>query len=243
VLLPPIIFNSGHTMRSRLFFANFNAIMTFAIVGTLFSTFVVAGLLFWASENDVFTINLSFDECLTFGSLISATDPVSTLAVFAELKVDVTLFYIVFGESVLNDAVAIVLFRVFSSYVTDEYDHSPQAFWYMGIINFLLIFVCSALVGIIFGFLSAILLKTLRLRDNRVIEMTIYLIACYAPYLISEALELSGIVSILFTGIVMKRYTSRNLSDDTTRDYADFIFRMLAQVQCSILSSTRKGTV
>ena len=54
---------------------------------------------------------------------------------------------------------AIVLFRVFSSYVTDEYDHAPQAFWYMGIINFLLIFVCSALVGIVLGCLSALLLK------------------------------------------------------------------------------------
>jgi sodium/hydrogen exchanger 8 len=46
------------------------------------------------------TPSLQLAECLTFGALISATDPVSTLAVFAELKVDPNLFYLVFGESV-----------------------------------------------------------------------------------------------------------------------------------------------
>eukprot|EP00957_Ditylum_brightwellii_P136882 10438634-Ditylum_brightwellii.AAC.1 len=47
----------------------------------------------------------SFAELLTFGGLISATDPVSTLAIFQAKRVDPHLFYLVFGESVLNDAV------------------------------------------------------------------------------------------------------------------------------------------
>lgn len=54
---------------------------------------------------------LSFLECLLWGSLISATDPVTVLAIFKELRVDLDLYSNVFGESVLNDAVAIVLYR------------------------------------------------------------------------------------------------------------------------------------
>jgi NhaP-type Na+/H+ or K+/H+ antiporter len=54
---------------------------------------------------------LSLLECLLFGSLISATDPVTVLALFKELKVDPDLYSNVFGESVLNDAIAIVLYR------------------------------------------------------------------------------------------------------------------------------------
>jgi len=46
-----------------------------------------------------------------FGALISATDPVTVLAVFHDLRVDFDLYSLVFGESVLNDAVAIVLYR------------------------------------------------------------------------------------------------------------------------------------
>ena len=55
------------------------------------------------------TLHMSFIDCLLFGAIISATDPVTVLAVFKELKVDVNLDALLFGESVLNDAVAIVL--------------------------------------------------------------------------------------------------------------------------------------
>ena len=53
--------------------------------------------------------SFSFIDCLVFGAIVSATDPVTVLAVFKELKVDVNLDALLFGESVLNDAVAIVL--------------------------------------------------------------------------------------------------------------------------------------
>ena len=52
---------------------------------------------------------IGFNDCLLFGAIISATDPVTILAIFHDLNVDVDLYAIVFGESVLNDAVAIVL--------------------------------------------------------------------------------------------------------------------------------------
>ena len=54
-------------------------------------------------------IGFSFNNCLLFGAVISATDPVTVLAIFTDLKVNVDLNALVFGESVLNDAVAIVL--------------------------------------------------------------------------------------------------------------------------------------
>lgn len=58
-----------------------------------------------ADISGIFTLN----DCFWFGAIISATDPISVLSIFSDLKVDVDLFAFVFGESVLNDAVAIVL--------------------------------------------------------------------------------------------------------------------------------------
>jgi NhaP-type Na+/H+ or K+/H+ antiporter len=55
--------------------------------------------------------SMSFGDCLLYGALISATDPVTVLAVFKALRVDTNLYANVFGESVLNDAVAIVLYK------------------------------------------------------------------------------------------------------------------------------------
>jgi len=50
-----------------------------------------------------------FSDCLLFGALISATDPVTTLAIFQDKNVDLNLYSMIFGESVLNDAVSIIL--------------------------------------------------------------------------------------------------------------------------------------
>ena len=58
----------------------------------------------------------SFLDSLHFGALISATDPVTVLAIFNDLHVDVNLYALVFGESVLNDAVAIVFTRTLEDY-------------------------------------------------------------------------------------------------------------------------------
>lgn len=53
--------------------------------------------------------SFTFLDTLYFGALISSTDPLTILAIFNDLHVDVNLYALVFGESVLNDAVAIVL--------------------------------------------------------------------------------------------------------------------------------------
>ena len=108
-LLPPIIFNSGYHLRKELFFRHITPIILFAVVGTTISAFAIAFFLQfvhqmqWIEGREDF--HPTFTELLTFGALISATDPVSTLAVFQVKRVDPQLFYLVFGESVLNDAV------------------------------------------------------------------------------------------------------------------------------------------
>lgn len=54
-------------------------------------------------------MDLTYIDSMIFGSILSATDPVTILAIFSQLKVDPQLYAIIFGESILNDAVAIVL--------------------------------------------------------------------------------------------------------------------------------------
>ena len=59
-------------------------------------------------------------EALAFGALISAVDPVSTLATFGHLHVKPELYALVYGESVINDAIAIVLYRTFTGFFVSE---------------------------------------------------------------------------------------------------------------------------
>lgn len=83
----------------------------YAFIGTTVATFITGGLCYAVVAAGWTRDKFTFLECLTYGALISATDPVTVLAVFKELKVDIDLYSNIFGESVLNDAVAIVLFR------------------------------------------------------------------------------------------------------------------------------------
>ena len=104
-LLPPIIFQSGFSLAPKPFFSNFGAIVTFAILGTLIAS-IVTGVLVYLGGLTYLMYRLPFVECLMFGALISATDPVTVLSIFQELGTDTNLYALVFGESVLNDAVS-----------------------------------------------------------------------------------------------------------------------------------------
>ena len=121
ILLPPIIFHAGYSMKKQFFFRNIGSILTFAFIGTILSTFAVAGIMYgvtlmFAPLSKIMT----FIDTLRFGALISATDPVTILAIFSDLNVDVNLYALVFGESVLNDAVAIVITRTIELYEEAE---------------------------------------------------------------------------------------------------------------------------
>ncbi|ONM55771.1 Sodium/hydrogen exchanger 6 [Zea mays] len=92
-------------------------------------------------------------ECMMFGALVSATDPVTVLSIFQELGTDTNLYALVFGESVLNDAVAISLYRSMASMRTH---HSGKNF-FLVILRFLENFVGSMSSGIGVGLISALI--------------------------------------------------------------------------------------
>merc|ERR1712137_463543 len=108
VLLPIIIFETGWSIRRRDFVSQLAYIILFAIAGTVISMLVVGALLIYFGGN--FGIS-HWRTALCYASLISAVDPVATLATFTHLNVEPLLNILVLGESIINDAVAIVLFE------------------------------------------------------------------------------------------------------------------------------------
>lgn len=118
-LLPPIVFAAGFTLKKRAFFDNIGAILTYAVLGTLLSTLAFGlGTYMLVLLHIVSRSHMGgspFAECLMYGAAISSIDPVATLAVLARTDAPPILYNLVFGESVLNDAVAIVLFRSLAS--------------------------------------------------------------------------------------------------------------------------------
>ncbi|KAL7692986.1 putative cation/H+ exchanger, na+/H+ exchanger, isoform 8, cation/H+ exchanger, CPA1 family [Plasmopara halstedii] len=224
-LLPPIIFNSGYTMKRRYFFENITPILVFSIVGTLVMS-VVTGISIYTVGRFGWVLRLSMAEALTFGSLISATDAVSILAVFQELHVDPTLFYLVFGESSLNDAVAICLFETFARFIGHSYEFQPMLY---AIFEFGLVLTGSTMVGVIFGMIPALLFKYGNLRSNLLHEVGVFVMFAYLPFVVSQVLGMSGVVSVIFAGVSMKHYASPNLTPEA-RDVCAGLFNTLSHM-------------
>jgi len=214
VLLPPIIFEAGFntvpTVLRNKFWYNLDAICTYAFLGTLLSTAVV-GFGVHLTGYVGLCVPLTLLHSLCFGSLISATDPVTTLAIFQELGADLDLYALVFGESVLNDAVAIVLYQTAVSF--QDIDVDSYNIW-MAFLQFGTIFCGSVFVGVAVALFTSLLLKhtSLHEKEFEVNESGIVVLMPYISYVIAVALDLSGIIAILFCGIAMARYTVCHVS-------------------------------
>lgn len=229
-LLPPIIFNSGYHLRRELFFRHLLPIILFAVIGTIISALVIAFFLDLVVGAGLTSFQPTMTELLTFGALISATDPVSTLAVFQAKRVDPHLFYLVFGESVLNDAVGLVLFKAFSKFVVPE-NGAGKIVMEFGefILAFSLDAIGSPVLGLFCGVASAFLFKYVDMRGNKLLELSLYILIMYVPFLLAEMAHLSGIVTILFTGMAAKSFIVPNLSEQTA-DTAESLFRLAAHL-------------
>ncbi|XP_052337809.1 sodium/hydrogen exchanger 8 isoform X2 [Oncorhynchus keta] len=215
LLLPPIIFESGYSLHKGNFFQNIGSITLFAVIGTAISAFIVGGGIYFLGQADVI-YKMSMTDSFAFGSLISAVDPVATIAIFNALNVDPVLNMLVFGESILNDAVSIVLTNTAEGFARD--DNSMVTGWetfLQALGYFLKMFFGSAALGTLTGLISAIFLKHFDLRKTPSLEFGMMIIFAYLPYGLAEGIKLSGIMSILFSGIVMSHYTHHNLSPVT----------------------------
>ncbi|XP_021094594.1 sodium/hydrogen exchanger 8 isoform X5 [Heterocephalus glaber] len=215
LLLPPIIFESGYSLHKGNFFQNIGSITLFAVFGTAISAFVVGGGIYFLGQADVIS-KLNMTDSFAFGSLISAVDPVATIAIFNALHVDPVLNMLVFGESILNDAVSIVLTNTAEGLTRKNMsDVSGWQTFLQALGYFLKMFFGSSALGTLTGLISALVLKHIDLRKTPSLEFGMMIIFAYLPYGLAEGISLSGIMAILFSGIVMSHYTHHNLSPVT----------------------------
>jgi NhaP-type Na+/H+ or K+/H+ antiporter len=149
-LLPPIMFQAGFSMRADTFFRNILTINAYAIGATIIASFVFSFIFYYGMLGSDYPF--PYIDTLNFGCFISAIDPVATISIFKSMHVNDKVYMIVFGESTLNDAVAIALSSSTES-VREElgYGHDPDyaSIIFDSVVYFIVFFVGSILVGLI----------------------------------------------------------------------------------------------
>ncbi|XP_030083524.1 sodium/hydrogen exchanger 5 isoform X1 [Serinus canaria] len=233
-LLPPIVLDSGYFMPSRLFFDNIGAILTYAVVGTLWNSFATGTALWGLHRAGLMDpgVEAGLMDFLLFGSLISAVDPVAVLAVFEEVHVNETLFIIVFGESLLNDAVTVVLYKVFNSFVELGPAHIHATDYVKGVASFFLVSLGGTAVGLLFAFLLALITRFTK--RVRIIEPLFVFLLAYVAYLAAEMVSLSAILAVTFCGICCKKYVEANISQKS-RTTVKYTMKTLASSSETII--------
>ncbi|CAL7943502.1 unnamed protein product [Xylocopa violacea] len=230
IILPPIIFHAGYSLKRKYFFRNLGAILMYALIGTSISAFVIGALMYvFVQLIPHFSASFTFLDTLYFGALISPTDPLTIISIFNDLHVDVNLYALVFGESVLNDAVAIVLSGSIQNY-GERYRSGSGGFetvaFFQAFGDFVGIFSLSLFIGATMGCITALLTKFTRVRDFPLLESALFVLMSYSTFLIAEASDLTGVVAVLFCGICQAHYTYNNLSPDS-RQRTKQLFELL----------------
>uniref|UniRef100_A0A8D2ZJ18 Sodium/hydrogen exchanger n=1 Tax=Scophthalmus maximus TaxID=52904 RepID=A0A8D2ZJ18_SCOMX len=225
-LLPQVILDAGYAMPNKLFFSNLGAILVYAIIGTCWNA-ASLGLSLWGCHKGgaMGDLDIGLLQYLLFGSLIAAVDPVAVIAVFEQVHVNEVLFIMVFGESLLNDGVTVVLFNVFDAFVSLGGSQIDAVEIIKGIVSFFVVAFGGSLLGFVFGLLISLL--TRYTKNIQIIEPGFVFVLGYLSYLTAEMLSLSAILSVLFCGICCQKYINANM-DEKSVTTVRYVMKVLA---------------
>ncbi len=198
-----------------------------ASAGTLISTFVVGGLMFFIFT--LFSLNVPFVYCLLFGTLISPTDPIAVLGILKEAKIARSLEMKISGESLFNDGVAIVLFTLLYEVAQMGTDH-------LTVSNVLLLFLQEAGGGLAFGFMLGYAGYFLnRSINNYGVEVMITIAIVMGGYELANYLHISGALAMVVAGLYTGNQAKTEAMSDTSRDYLGKFWDLLDQILNAIL--------
>lgn len=220
ILLPPLVFEAALQLDWRRFRDELPLTLTLAFAGVAIATIVVAGGMH-------FLIGWSWIGASLFGVLIAATDPVSVIAAFREMRCEPRVSMVVEAESLLNDGVAAIGFAVLSVVAAGA---SPAA---STVVPFFLWTLLGG-VGIGLGVSAAILLVVGR-TDDPLVEITLTTIAAYASFLIAEHFYASGIISALAAGLLTGSIGPSRLFSEQGRDRVHWAWEYFAFLANSIV--------
>lgn len=207
LFLPALIFESGFTLDARQLIKDLPAVLVLAVPALLISTAIVG-----FSLSGIFGMELMV--ALLFGALISATDPVAVVALFKEIGAPLRLNTLVEGESLLNDATAIVLFSIILALVTsgDAVTGSTLA---SAALNFLWVFLGGAAVGGLVGMLGSELLYRLKSSVSAILVMS--LVMAYASFIVAEhVLHVSGVMASASAAVALGVFGVARLRHEAT---------------------------
>lgn len=185
---------------------NKDPILALAFTGTLLS-FLIIGF------STYYFLGLSLTAAFVFGALMSATDPVSVLSIFKSVGVKKRLEVVIEGESLFNDGLAVVLFKI-SAFSLISYLDAGWSGLGMGIWDFIRVISLGLIIGGALGYGFSVLTKYF---DDYPLEIIFSIILFYGSFLIAESLHASGVIAVVVSALIFGNFGARIGMSPTTK--------------------------
>jgi CPA1 family monovalent cation:H+ antiporter len=194
VFLPALLFEAAWNLHVRYLKQHWLPIVVLSILGLLISIAAVGFSLSWGLQ---YPLLIS----LLFGAMISATDPVSVVALFRQLNISPRLATIVEAESLFNDGTAVVAFQLILGMVLagNTTMQSPGTLALTGIIQFFEVAAGGILVGCAYGFFFSWLISKF---NDHLLELMFTVLVAYGSYITADQIGLPGAASIHLSGVL-----------------------------------------
>jgi CPA1 family monovalent cation:H+ antiporter len=193
VILPTLLFDAAINVHAKVLLKSIAPILVLATIGLLISTAIVGVGMGQFSP-------LPLGVALLFGALISATDPVAVIALFRELGVNEQLSTLVDGESLFNDATAIVVFNLILAIVLTSGGSLGEYPIAAAVGNFLLVFFGGLLVGVTLGVTLIVLMRLAG--DDVLAQIALTSVIAYVAFIVADYfLGLSGVMAVVGAGV------------------------------------------
>jgi CPA1 family monovalent cation:H+ antiporter len=224
LFVPILIFESAFKMDVRLLVRNLLPAFVLAGPGLLISTALIGWLV------HVFT-QLPLGSALVFGCLISATDPVAVIALFRDVGAPKRLNILVEGESVFNDATAIVSFQIILAVMATGILDTRTVL--EGVGGFFAVFLGGLAVGLAFGYTMVRAIPYIG--DEPLIHITLTLTTAYGAFIVADHfLHASGIMAVLGAGLTIGYYGPGRFKQ-RVKDYLEIFWEDAAFVANSLI--------
>ena len=195
VILPVLIFEAAWELKPALLKKWLLPILLMATLGVLTCTFIAAGLIYAGIGH---AEGFPWIAALITGAILAATDPVAVIAQLRAAKVSADLTTIFEGESLFNDATAVVLFSIVIGLATNSVDAAGDSYFAY--------FFMVAVGGLVFGTVSGLVVSAvLLLIGSSVASRFILVFSAFASFYVAEHLmHISGILAVMMTAIVTR---------------------------------------
>ncbi len=214
IFLPPLLFEAAWNIKWENLKRDWVPIVLYAIIGVV----ICVGGLFWGLVN---VAGASLATALLVGASLSATDPVSVVALFRELGVNKRLTTLMEGESLFNDGVAVVAFNLLLGIAlgVEQFNLSVT------IAQFLVFTGIGISIGALIGFGISFLTQRF---DLPLVEQSLTLVSAYGTYIVAEELGGSGVIAVVTTALILGNFGSRIGMNPRTRLVVSEFWEFLA---------------